>query len=97
MPIERRARPIRLPLPLQRSQVLVEPRCDGVRRHAQLVRVMAIVSDKIGLRSCRNRVGGFQFLDFRDDGGLDGVVGEWGGVAEFNAFEAGERGEGDAV
>lgn len=78
MPIERRSRPIRLRLPLQRRQVLVKPLRDGISRHAKLVRVMIAVGDKFRCRSRGDRAGGFQFLDLGDDGGADVVVGEGG-------------------
>lgn len=43
---KRRSRPIRIPLPLQRKQLVVEPLCDLVRRRVHLVgRVVGEVDD----------------------------------------------------
>ena len=77
MPIKSSAGPIRILLPLQRRQLLIEPGCDGVGGHAQLIRRVTVVDGEFGDPGRGNRAGCFQFQNLRDDGGFDCGVGEW--------------------
>ena len=97
MPIKGSTRPIRILLPLQSRQLLVKPRCDRGRGHAQLIRRVAVVDGEFGSRGCGDRAGSLQFEDLCDYGGFDGGVGKWDSVAEFDIFEAGDGGGGDGI
>lgn len=73
MPIKSSSGPIRLLLPLQRPQLLVEPRCNSVHGNAQLIRRVTIVDGEFG---DPGRAGRFQFQNFGDNRGFDCGIGE---------------------
>ncbi len=97
MPIKRRARVPRVPQPLQSGQIRIKASTDGVRWHAQLIRRMAIVSNKFGGgRGGLDGTGCFQLSDFRYDGCLHDAVGEAAVRGVFDVFDPGDAGWVDA-
>lgn len=80
--------PPRIPLTLQRSQVLVEARPDRIRRHVQLVRCVTIVRDKLRRRCRWDGTSNLEFRDCRYDRSFDRAFRKGGGGAELEILEA---------
>jgi len=71
----RRPSPERVPLPLQRIQLLVKPSLASLRTDRHVIQAVVAESDKPRFRACHS-VGCLVALEVRDDGGLGLVVAE---------------------
>lgn len=95
MLIKRRARPPRVPLPLQCRQVRIEALGNRIRRDAQCIRGVTLVSGELG--RCDRQTGILQVLDLREDGCFDCLVREGFCAAEFDVFDVGDERRADKV
>lgn len=90
MLIERGPRPPRVFVPLQRIQILVETRLDSIRRDAELIRSVTVVSDEFRSRCRGDRASSLEPIDLCNDQGFHFGVGDGGGGPDFQVLETGD-------